>query len=200
MVYWLTNATTGSVITGVATLTSGGAVSNWSITMTPLPGTNILAVQSEDISGGLSPLVSRTFFYKVPALFTLHKAGNGNGTFTATASVAGDTLPTNGAMLNLGETYTITAKPDPFSLFSNWVSSAGNKLHSGAVVRHAVGLCIDGDFWRRFRLSLPSPPRRQICAPPRLFSTAPPPAISASPMSATPWPTVYGSSPTVPPR
>jgi len=68
--YWLTNVTTGSVRSGFAALTGGGSVSNWSIPVTPMPGTNTLSVQSQDFSGGLSPVVSRTFFYKVPSLFT----------------------------------------------------------------------------------------------------------------------------------
>ena len=126
VVYWLTNAS-GSIISGTAVLAGGGSVSNWMITnVVPSPGTNTLAVQSRDISGGLSLVVSQTFFYKVPSLFTLHTNGTGTGTFTATAAVAGDTLPTNGAMLNLDEYYTITAKPDQFSTFSKWTGSAGN--------------------------------------------------------------------------
>ncbi len=146
VMYWLSNGHTGSVITGVATLTNGGTVSDWSIAMTNLPGTNIPAVQSasgglspilpgtntltvqcQDISGGISRLVSRSFFYKVPALLTLTNAGNGIGTFTAAASVPGDTLPANGARLNIGETYKVTAKPGRLTLFRNWLSSgAGN--------------------------------------------------------------------------
>jgi uncharacterized repeat protein (TIGR03803 family) len=126
VVYWLTNAATASVMTGTATLTQGAAVSNWTITATPLPAANILAVQSQDISGGLSPIVSRKFFYEVPALFTLLKSGSGNGTFTATAAAHGDILPTNGAMLNLGENYTISAKPDSYSVFNQWVTSTGD--------------------------------------------------------------------------
>jgi uncharacterized repeat protein (TIGR03803 family) len=125
VVYWFTNAA-GSVSTGLASLTGGASVSNWTITATPSPGTNILAVRSEDISGGLSPIVSGTFFYEVPSRFTLLTAGSGNGAFTATASVAGDTLPTNGAMLNLSENYTITAIPDQFSTFSKWTGSANS--------------------------------------------------------------------------
>jgi uncharacterized repeat protein (TIGR03803 family) len=126
VVYWLSNAANASVSTGVAALTNSGTVSNWSITATPLPGMNTLSVQSEDISGGLSPIVSRSFFYKVPSLFTLLKEGTGSGTFTATAAVAGDVLPANGAMLDLEESYTITAKPEQFSVFSQWASSTGN--------------------------------------------------------------------------
>jgi uncharacterized repeat protein (TIGR03803 family) len=126
VVYWLTNAAAGSVISNLATLTQGTAVSNWSIAATPSPGTNTLAVQCEDLSGDRSPIVFHRFFYKVPALFTLLKSGTGNGTFTAAAAVGGDTLPTNGAMLNLGESYTVTARPDPFSTFSKWVGPNGS--------------------------------------------------------------------------
>ncbi len=125
VVYWLTNIPTASVMSGTATLTSGTTTSNWSIAVTPSPGNNILAVQSQDISGGLSRIASTEFFYEAPSLFTLQKAGSGNGTFTAKAQVAGDVPPTNGAMLNLTESYTITAKPDPFSVFSQWQTSSG---------------------------------------------------------------------------
>jgi hypothetical protein len=144
VVYWLSNGLTGSVITGVAALTNGNTVSNWSIAVTNLPGTsrpavqsasnglapvlpgtNTLFVQVGDVSGGFSSIVSRTFFYKVPALFTRTNAGNGNGTVLATALVAGDTPPTNGAMLNVGERYKLTAKPDKLSLFVNWLGSPG---------------------------------------------------------------------------
>jgi uncharacterized repeat protein (TIGR03803 family) len=125
VVYWLTNAASGTVVTGVATLTPGATVSNWSITVAPSPGTNTLSVQAEDVSGGLSPIVSRGFFYELPAGFTLIKAGTGNGTLTGRALVAGDTPPTNGAMLNVGETYTIVAKADPSSTFTGWAASTG---------------------------------------------------------------------------
>jgi uncharacterized repeat protein (TIGR03803 family) len=124
--YWLTNAATGSVSNGFATLTGGGSVSNWSIPVTPMPGTNTLAVQSQDVSGGLSSIKSRTFFYKVPARFTLRQTGNGTGTFTASAPVAGEAIPANGAMLNIGENYRITANPGQFSRFAGWSGGAGN--------------------------------------------------------------------------
>ncbi|MGD0815039.1 MAG: choice-of-anchor tandem repeat GloVer-containing protein [Verrucomicrobiota bacterium] len=143
VVYWLSNGMTGSVITGVAALANGLTFSDWSIavtnlpgvgpavqsassgTMPVLPGTNTLLVQVWDASGGVSAIVSRTFFYKVPALFTLTNAGNGTGTFLAASLVAGDTPPTNGAMLNIGERYKLTAIPGKTSLFVNWLSSSG---------------------------------------------------------------------------
>jgi uncharacterized repeat protein (TIGR03803 family) len=123
--YWLTNSAASSVLSGAAALTGGLAVSNWSFTVNPLPGTNTLAVQSHDVSGGVSSMVTRTFFYEKPVVFTLLKAGNGNGSFKAASSVSGDTVPTNGAMLNAGQSYTITAVPDQSSTFGRWISSSG---------------------------------------------------------------------------
>ena len=146
VVYWLTNAATASVITGTATLTQGAAVSNWSITATPRPAANTLAVQSQDISGGLSPIVSRKFFYEVPALFTLLKSGSGNGTFTATAAAAVDILPTNGAMLNLGENYTITAKADSYSVFNQWITSTGDSNSPKLAFTMQTGLALTAVF------------------------------------------------------
>ena len=123
--YWLTNSATGSVLSGAAVLTGGGSVSNWSITVNPLPGTNTLAVQCQDVSGGISSVATRSFFYEKPVVFTLLKAGNGAGSFKASTSVPGDIIPTNGAKLNVGQSYTITAVPDQSSSFSQWTSSTG---------------------------------------------------------------------------
>jgi uncharacterized repeat protein (TIGR03803 family) len=126
VVYWLTNVASSATTTGTAVLTQGaGGISNWSFTATPLGGTNILAVQCMDASGDLSPIVFQNFFYKVPATFVLSKTGNGDGTFTATTAVSGDTLPTNGVLLNVGESYTITAKPDSSSTFVEWITTSG---------------------------------------------------------------------------
>ncbi len=144
--YWLTNTPTGFVISGTTTLTSGSTASNWSITVTPSPGSNILAVQSQDISGGLSRIVSTEFFYEEPALFTLQKTGAGNGTFTATAQAPGDAPPTNGALLNLTEAYTITAKPDPFSVFKGWQSSLGNSNSPTLAFVMQPGFTATADF------------------------------------------------------
>jgi hypothetical protein len=125
VVYWLTNTAAGSVLSNLATLTPGATASNWSIAVTPLPGTNTLAVQCVNASGDRSPIVSQPFFYKVPASLTLLETGSGSGTITGAASVGGDPPPANGALLNLGESYTVTAKPDSFSSFGQWVGPAG---------------------------------------------------------------------------
>lgn len=153
IVFWMTNVlgTNITVITnGIATFTNGGSVSNWSILVTNLPGTNtlavqttsgfspllpglnILAVQAQDISGAVSKVESRSFFYLVPSLFTVTNAGNGIGTLTGKATVAGDAPPTNGAMLYIGDTYKITAKAGQNSFFTNWFNSATNGFDQDA--------------------------------------------------------------------
>lgn len=126
VLFWLTNLYTGSHTNGTATLTPGsGALVNWSILQALSPGTNTLAVQSQDFSGNPSAKFSRAFFYKVSAPLSLKSNGAGNGAFSATASAPGDALPADGASLNLGEGYSVTAMPDPFSVFNNWVASTG---------------------------------------------------------------------------
>ena len=128
--FWLTNLYTGSNTNGTATLTpASGALVAWSIGPALSPGTNILTVQSRDFSGNLSAKVSCAFFCQAQAALSLNKGGAGNGTFSATSSVPGDTPPANGALLHPGEGYAVTAIPDRFSLFSNWVTSAGSSAN-----------------------------------------------------------------------
>jgi hypothetical protein len=112
---------------GSATLSAGaGMVSNWSIALIPAPGANTLTAYCVDVNGNKSTVVSRRFFYKVPSPLSVVVEGPGNGGYKGTSSVPGDTPPANGALLNVGESYSITALPDKSSLFSNWVSAAGN--------------------------------------------------------------------------
>lgn len=126
VVWWLTNMNGmngGPVLSNNAPLTRGG--SNWSATVTPFPGTNTLAVQSVNWSGLKSKIASQTFFYKVPSTLGLLTGGDGTGSFShATASVKNDTLPADGALLNIGEGYSIQAMAGSNSLFSNWVSTS----------------------------------------------------------------------------
>jgi hypothetical protein len=121
VVCWFTTINAGNitVTSDTATLDTNGTTSRtWSITNAISPGTNIVAVQSVDFSGNLSSIVTQKFFYVVPSIFEL--ATNGPGTIKGSASVAGNVPPTNGAMLNIGEGYTLTASPGPNYLFTNW--------------------------------------------------------------------------------
>ena len=122
VVWWLTNLNAGPVLSGSAALAQGG--SNWSIAVTPFPGTNVLVVQSVDASGNQSKTAAQTFFYKVTNSLSLLAGGAGIGSFTGTASVINDAPPANGAALNIGEGYLIQAAAGKNSLFSNWVGSS----------------------------------------------------------------------------
>ncbi|MGA2174814.1 MAG: immunoglobulin domain-containing protein [Verrucomicrobiota bacterium] len=134
VVCWVTNVFAGSnKPSGVNALlsTNGTTVKAWSVANALLPGTNIVAVQSVDYSGHVSPVVTRRIFRAVPSVFGL--SIDGNGTVSGSASVAGNARPGSNALLNLGEGYTVSAKPDAGNLFVNWTSgaftNASNPLH-----------------------------------------------------------------------
>jgi hypothetical protein len=124
------NGTT-TVVTNNVVPGNGTTRKTWAITNV-LPGTNIVAVQSVDASGNVSTVVTRRYFYAVPADFTL--IINGTGNVSRTESITGPT-PDGGisAMLNLGEGYTLAARPDVESSFINWMSNgvalSANPLH-----------------------------------------------------------------------
>ena len=121
--YWLTNYNNGTtVVTGQATLDSGTTNRTWTIPSTPLAGTNIVAVQSVDQAGNKSIFHSRHFFFKSPSPFLLTQTGQ--GTVSGSASIHRDTPPTNGAMLNIGESYTLIAKPARHWSFTDWTSGS----------------------------------------------------------------------------
>jgi hypothetical protein len=129
VIYWITNINNGVITvsaTSDATLHGTNLTKlNWDTTPTLLPGTNIVSVQSQDFQGNNSLVVTRTFFNKVPVLFTLTRGGDGNGTLLGKAAIIGDAPPTNNASLNIGEGYSIQAKPDTKSFFTNWTGSLG---------------------------------------------------------------------------
>ena len=129
--YWITNINAGltnPVLAGNAVLTTNGStnvnVPNtmvWTVPVAPYPGTNILAVQAVDYSSNVSVVYTRRFFYQVPQLFTLTVLSNGGGgPVTGRAFLKGDAPPTNNAMLNIGEGYSLTATPNSTSLLDSW--------------------------------------------------------------------------------
>jgi hypothetical protein len=146
-VFWsMTNINAGSnvVTSGFATLGSGTTVRTWSISNAVAPGTNIVRVQSFDPSGNVSPIVTRKFFNVAPSIFEL--AVNGPGAVKGHAAIAGNVPPTNGALLNIGEGYTLTAAPAKNAVFSNWTS---NGVPSTASTLHFImqpGLQIAANF------------------------------------------------------
>ncbi|HUD48964.1 MAG TPA: immunoglobulin domain-containing protein [Candidatus Baltobacteraceae bacterium] len=123
-VFWvITNINAGgiTVTSNYANLdTNGTTTRTWSISNAVAPGTNIVSMQSVDFSGNLSAVVTEKFFEVAPALFAL--AISGPGTVKGSASIAGNIPPTNGAMLNIGEGYTLAASPSQNYVFTNWTS------------------------------------------------------------------------------
>jgi len=115
--YWVTNLNNGIITTthGLAALTKGtGSVSNWTIAASSLlPGTNILSVQSSNYSGEASSVVKATFFYEVTTPF--HLLVNPEGMRTSL---------TNGAPLDVGEGYTLTAEPAQNWWLTNWLTNS----------------------------------------------------------------------------
>ena len=127
--YWITNLNGAPLTAGQAVLTAGAgatAPSNWTALFSPPAGSNIFAVQSQDFSGNKSPVASLKFFLKSPVSLTLiTNAGSGNGSVKGSSPVfPGDPVPANGAMLNVGEAYSVTATPGPNSFFAGWAGGA----------------------------------------------------------------------------
>jgi hypothetical protein len=131
---WITNivgGVTNVFFTDAVLSATGTTTKTWGITNALSAGTNIVALQSVDFSGNMSAVVSRKFFYVVPSPFSLSL--NGPGNVIARPPFAGATPPTNGAILDLGEGYTLMADPNHDCLLTNWVSPdftvSSNTLH-----------------------------------------------------------------------
>jgi uncharacterized repeat protein (TIGR03803 family) len=122
--YWVTNLNAGKFVTnGIATLEEGVTNRDWSFDLSNYPGTNLIGVRAWDASGLPSPVAARRLFFKVAVPLGLLTNGSGDGTFSGKASVSGDPPPTNGAPLNIGEAYSVTAIPGSNCLFAGWSGS-----------------------------------------------------------------------------
>jgi hypothetical protein len=125
--YWVTNLNgsfSAPLLQGRAVLTAGpGSVSNWTAGgITPAAGSNIFVARSYDFSGNPSSFAALKFFVKAPTLMTL--ATTGFGKVKGSSSVGGDAAPsTNGALLNVGEAYSLTASPAANNYFSNFTGT-----------------------------------------------------------------------------
>ncbi|MGD0615164.1 MAG: hypothetical protein ABSA69_06955, partial [Verrucomicrobiota bacterium] len=96
--------------TGTNDYQDATGTTNWSATVTNLiPGLNTLRARAIDTSSNVSAAVTHTFTYAIVSLLTL--ATNGNGTFSPNL---------NGKLLDVGATYTVTAKPASKYIFVNW--------------------------------------------------------------------------------
>jgi hypothetical protein len=96
-----------------AVLGAAAGTGHWSAVVNLAPGTNLLTATSFDANGLASAPVTHTVIYLVTSPLTLLTSGPGK--------ISGES---SGALLRLGQSYTVTATPTPFSgtLFSNWLS------------------------------------------------------------------------------
>ena len=85
---------------------------NWSADVELAPGTNTFAVDAVDVSGNVSTNHVLKVFYVVPTPLTV--SINGNGTVAPND---------NGALLDIGRNYTLTASAAPGFGFTNWTGS-----------------------------------------------------------------------------
>lgn len=99
--------------TGTATIAGSPKRTPWTAQVSLAPGTNWFWASGRDLAQNVSSIVTRKFFYSTRSPLTL--STNGNGTITGGKGV------TNGAMLEVGRGYTVTAKPnDTNTVFRDW--------------------------------------------------------------------------------
>ncbi|MEI8079793.1 MAG: Ig-like domain-containing protein, partial [bacterium] len=85
---------------------------NWTATIVPPAGTNLVKACAVDAAGNRSPTNWVSFFYVVPRPLTL--VTNGVGRITRNFT---------GNLLEVGRSYTVTAVPGAGQVFSNWVGA-----------------------------------------------------------------------------
>lgn len=108
----------------------------WSGTLTGLiPGTNTVRAIAYDLNGNLSTSVARTFVFAIVSPFTL--TINGNGIVTPNY---------NNTLLEVGKSYTITAKPDTGNVFSNWTGDAGISTSTALTFVMQSNMTIQANF------------------------------------------------------
>jgi hypothetical protein len=100
------------VVNGNPSPITAVGTNNWFATVPLIVGPNSITVQSYNFVGLISTPVTRTIIYVVTSPLTLQTSGQGRITGEA-----------NGALLDIGKNYTVTATPAANFLFSNWTGS-----------------------------------------------------------------------------
>ncbi len=98
---------------------------NWTASVTLAPGTNAIAVYAMDTSGNVSTTNRVSCVYVLSA--TLAVSTNGLGSLSPND---------NGALLQVGKNYSITATPGAGFVFSNW--TGGTSLPLGFITNKAT--------------------------------------------------------------
>lgn len=102
----------GGVWTPADTNSTNSTWTNWTATILPPAGTNLVKACAVDAVGNRSPTNWVSFFYVVPSPLTL--VTNGVGRITRNFT---------GNLLEVGRSYTVTAVPGAGQVFSNWVGA-----------------------------------------------------------------------------
>ena len=110
-VWCQTNGVWGSVSTA-------NGWTNWNVDVALVPGPNTVRAYSQDTAGNLSPTQNVSFVYVLSGQMVVQT--NGNGTVSPNY---------NGRMLEIGQSYTMTAIPGRGFGLANWTAGQG-----GAVV------------------------------------------------------------------
>ena len=103
--------------------TAAHGTTNWTASVTLPSGTNTVRAYAMDPCGNISSTNSSTIVYVVSGQLAISMIGHG----TLTPSY-------NGALLQIGKIYTMTAKAVPGYIFSNWVDNVGSVLTNGPTV------------------------------------------------------------------
>ena len=101
--------------------------SNWSYLFSPFSGTNILSAYAVDSAGNSSQTNTVAFLYT--PVSTVAVLLNGYGTISPQL---------NGAILNLGQNYVLTAIPAIGCVFSNWTDIRGDVITNKATMTFSM--------------------------------------------------------------
>jgi uncharacterized repeat protein (TIGR02543 family) len=100
---------------GWASASTANGWANWTANVTLTPGTNTIQAYAADNSGNVSATNTVRFMHVLKSVLTVH------------STVGGKISPNyNGKLLQIGESYSMTAKAEKGFAFTNWTGSVTN--------------------------------------------------------------------------
>jgi hypothetical protein len=103
--------------------------SNWTVGVTLVPGANSILAQAVDTSGNVSTVASNSVKYVLSAVLTVRTNLPGWGTISPSY---------NGAALQIGSPYTLTATAATGFGFKNWTDGSGNLRTNGVTLKFVM--------------------------------------------------------------
>jgi uncharacterized repeat protein (TIGR02543 family) len=111
---------------------SNNGWTNWNLNVTLTPGTNTVKAYAVDAAGNKSLTNSVSFIYVLSALLTVQTTGH--GVFTPNY---------NNVLLEISNSYTMTATATDGYVFSNWTTSAGVLVTDGPILKFTMASNLD---------------------------------------------------------